>query len=564
MAISSEQGVEALNRLRSTEPPLWLAPSTSLAEAARAASQHLFYVLRPHAPKSPFDELLINGFDAEQIWQQIDLQSQPLLSGLRRDIRKYEKNPEEIAKIGKVVDDEDGMDVEDSYDDYEEDEVGEGEDNEGGEETESEEGGSDEGEQENGKGGVIEDGFLKIKELEEFMVEDEAREYGLETEKKKKNKKKKSVHDSDEEEEEDKGEKQKRKDDAEEEDDEIDFFGYGGDEDDGLDNARYEDFFGSKKNKVSKQKSKPIEVSGEDEDEDSDDGQDEDERNDNLSTHDGSKELSDSDDGQDKDAVVENKRNNNLSTHEKQLKKLRSEIEKNEKANLEPKTWTMQGEVTAAKRPKNSALEVDLDFEHNLRPAPVITEEVTASLEEIIQKRILEERFDDVQKVPSFLVKAPRELKELDENKSKRGLAEVYEEEFVQKTDPASAPLSFSDEQKNEARTLFKKICLKLDALSHFHFAPKPVIEDMSIQANVPALAMEEIAPMAISDAAMLAPEEVFGGKGDIKEEAELTQAERKRRRANKKRKFKSEAAKRPAKKTRESTLQNHNGKEEQ
>lgn len=46
---------------------------------------------------------------------------------------------------------------------------------------------------------------------------------------------------------------------------------------------------------------------------------------------------------------------------------------------------------------------------------------------------------------------------------------------------------------------------------------------------------------MAVSDAAMLAPEEVFTGKGDVKEETELTQAERKRRRANKKRKFKGE-----------------------
>lgn len=48
-----------------------------------------------------------------------------------------------------------------------------------------------------------------------------------------------------------------------------------------------------------------------------------------------------------------------------------------------------------------------------------------------------------------------------------------------------------------------------------------------------------QIAPLAVSDAAMLAPEEVFAGKGDIKDEAELTQAERKRRRANKKRKYK-------------------------
>lgn len=37
----------------------------------------------------------------------------------------------------------------------------------------------------------------------------------------------------------------------------------------------------------------------------------------------------------------------------------------------------------------------------------------------------------------------------------------------------------------------------------------------------------------------MLAPEEVFSSKGDIKEETELTKEDRKRRRAKKKRKFK-------------------------
>ena len=49
---------------------------------------------------------------------------------------------------------------------------------------------------------------------------------------------------------------------------------------------------------------------------------------------------------------------------------------------------------------------------------------------------------------------------------------------------------------------------------------------------------------MAVSDAAMLAPEEIFSGTGKIKEELELTQEERKRRRAKKKRKFKGKGIK--------------------
>jgi len=51
-------------------------------------------------------------------------------------------------------------------------------------------------------------------------------------------------------------------------------------------------------------------------------------------------------------------------------------------------------QVTDASRPKNSALEVDLDFEHNMRPAPVITEEVTATLEDMIKNRIIEVNFN--------------------------------------------------------------------------------------------------------------------------------------------------------------------------
>ncbi|BAT76074.1 hypothetical protein VIGAN_01403200 [Vigna angularis var. angularis] len=520
MVNASDAGVEALRRLKATDTHLWLAPNVELSEAARTASQYLFSTLKPFSPKTPLDQLLVEGFDAEQIWQQIDLQSQPLLSTLRRRLKQLAENPEEISQLkvlsesGNKVEeksrdewegDSDGFD-EELDEEEEEEEEGDEDEEEQGEEEGMEEDEEDEvgDEEDNEEGGGIEDKFLKIDELAKYLDKEEEDFQNAEADRE--------------------GEEE----DDDEESDEDDDFG-SGDEDDvdeeaeDMENARYEDFFGGKKERGSKRKAQVLRESKYSEDEG--------------------------------DIEFDNEKKRTASGHEKELEKIQSKIEQMEKANIEPKTWIMQGEVTAAKRPKNSALEVDLDFEHNVRPTPVITEEVTASIEDMIKNRIIEGLFNDVQRLPKLPSKVPREVKELDDNKSKQGLAEIYEQEYVQKTDPTSAPLSFKDEQKNEATMLFKRLCLKLDALSHFNFAPKPVIEDMSIQVNVPALAMEEIAPVAVSDAAMLAPEEVFDGKGDIKEEVELTQAERKRRRANKKRKFKEEAVKKTKKKTQEGAI---------
>lgn len=530
---------------------MYLTPSSELANAARIASEHLFASLKPYTPKSPFDRLLIDEkFDAEQIWQQIDLQSQPLISAIRRQVNKFEKDPQELKDIFKSSEPDqekkrelvlEGEKEEDDEDDDELDDESDQEEDEDEDEIEEDE--SEEGERESKEGGGVgvEDKFLNIQEMKEFMEDDEAREYGVN---KKKQVVKKMARRFGEEDDEEVDEEE----DDEEDNDELGVLELAGEEDmSDAEDARYEDFFTStkkhdqsKKPKVN-EKVQDIGISDEAETEDSDTG---DEENDGMGSDDEMKTA-------------------NLSTHEKQLLEQRAKIEEVERENLEAKSWTMQGEVNATKRPKNSALEVDLDWERNAKPPPVITEEVSQSIEELIMKRISEGHFDDVQKAPSLPSKAPREMKELDENQSKKGLGEIYADEYAQKTGLVSQALSFSDEQKKEASVLFKKLCLKLDALSHFHFTPKPVIEDMSIQTNVPALAMEEIAPLAVSDAAMLAPEEVFSGKGDIKEEAELTQEDRKRRRAHKKRKFKAENAKRMAKKPRESTQTAGEGKEE-
>uniref|UniRef100_A0A0C9RNM7 TSA: Wollemia nobilis Ref_Wollemi_Transcript_8009_1601 transcribed RNA sequence n=1 Tax=Wollemia nobilis TaxID=56998 RepID=A0A0C9RNM7_9CONI len=365
-----------------------------------------------------------------------------------------------------------------------------------------------------GKAGGVEDRFLKINDLEKFLEEAEHQSFEPS------NAEGENTDDDDEDE-----------DEVEDEGDDMGEEETGDDSEKGAQHEksakrpRYEDFFGGKKKAKLKRSSASLSESD---------------------------DMESGDDNNSDDEHDEKQPKEKPSKHERQMEKIHKKMKELEKANLETKSWTMQGEVTAAKRPKNSALEVELEFEHNMRPAPVITEEVTASLEDIIKHRIVEEHFDDVQRKPALPSTAPKERIELDENKSERGLAEIYESEYMQKTGLAAAPTSSSDALKKEAALLFKRLCVKLDALSHFQFTPKPVIEDMSIQANVPALAMEEVAPMAVSEASMLAPEELFSGEGVVKEEGELTREDRKRLRAKKKRKLRAENSNKEIKKKRQ------------
>lgn len=65
------------------------------------------------------------------------------------------------------------------------------------------------------------------------------------------------------------------------------------------------------------------------------------------------------------------------------------EIATLEDENVAAKDWTLMGEANAKMRPENSLLATDLDFEHIAKAVPIITEEVTKTLEETIKQRIL-------------------------------------------------------------------------------------------------------------------------------------------------------------------------------
>ncbi|XP_030353845.1 U3 small nucleolar ribonucleoprotein protein MPP10 [Strigops habroptila] len=225
------------------------------------------------------------------------------------------------------------------------------------------------------------------------------------------------------------------------------------------------------------------------------------------------------------------------SSFEKRQEKMSKKIKSLEEELLEEKPWQLKGEVTGQKRPENSLLEETVLFDHAVRMAPVITEETTFQLEDIIKQRILDEAWDDVvpKEKPKEEVFEYKKRITLDAEKSKLSLAEIYEQEYMklhqQKTEEEENP------EHKEIQEMMDSLFQKLDALCNFHFTPKPPVPEVKIVSNLPAISMEEVAPVAVSDAALLAPEEIKekNKAGDVKTDAEKTSTDKKRERRKKK-----------------------------
>jgi len=211
------------------------------------------------------------------------------------------------------------------------------------------------------------------------------------------------------------------------------------------------------------------------------------------------------------------------SSFEQRQERLQSRIEDLEEEAIGPKPWQLMGESNADVRPPNALLEEDLFFDHTSRIAPVITEETTKTLEDIIKQRIKDQAFDDVERKVKP-VYDPTEYKKklvLDQEKSKFSLAEIYEQEYLKKqeeTEQTPQASSLADpiqnkESEEKAHTVIRKmmndVFAKLDALSNFHYTPKMPVPEIKIVSNMPSIVMEEIAPVTVSDATLLAPEEV-------------------------------------------------------
>ncbi|PWN43789.1 Mpp10 protein [Ceraceosorus guamensis] len=206
------------------------------------------------------------------------------------------------------------------------------------------------------------------------------------------------------------------------------------------------------------------------------------------------------------------------STHERRMAALQEEIDMLEQENVGKRDWTLMGEASSKKRPENSLLEEDLEFESAGKAKPIITEEVTEGLEDLIKTRILENRFDDVVRkrnieATPFL---PSRLLELSDAKSAKSLAQLYEDEYAASRGDgesgASAPAADAKLQKEheEIEQVFDEVCAKLDALSNAHYTPKAPKTSIRTIANTPTISIESALPSTSSAGTMLAPEEIY------------------------------------------------------
>ncbi|XP_029353373.1 U3 small nucleolar ribonucleoprotein MPP10 isoform X1 [Echeneis naucrates] len=555
-----EECVKKINA-NTAQPENFLSLQDEVAADFTSLTKTLYDLHKAQEPAnykgSQLAQLVVEDFDEEQIWQELELQNRPVLNHFKSVVdealsdetltvlAEEEEDEEEDDEAGVETDDEnevageDGDRAEDNTDedsdlDFDVDAL------ENREKQKKEVGRKDT--KTKGVPSEVDDKFFKLSEMESFLDDMDKQE-------------------------------------GKEDDDEnaVDYFhDLPSDEDDDLDldeiistkkqkkklvtssrNLKYKDFFDAvegEPGKADDQSDSEDEGQGEGEEEmeDDDDEYDDEEEGDEEEERGDSKpsykkvtfKLSEDEESEGEDIedifggkAPSSKKSESKSSFEKRQEKMSEKIQELEKAALAEKPWQLSGEVTAQTRPENSMLEEDVEFEQASRMAPTITEETTLQLEDIIKQRIKDQAFDDVvrKEKPKEEVFEYKKRLTLDHEKSKQSLAEIYEQEYLKQAQQKT------EEEENPAHVEIQKLMdtlfLKLDALSNFHFTPKPPVAEVKVVSNLPSITMEEVAPVNVSDATLLAPEEIKekNKAGDVLGDTEKTSTDKKRERRHKK-----------------------------
>ncbi|XP_072167521.1 U3 small nucleolar ribonucleoprotein protein MPP10-like [Diadema setosum] len=575
---------------------------------------------------NPLSELITEGFDEEQIWQELELQNEPCIDSLLKRVAKAVagSSSQRHARRQEMV--SQGEEGETDESDHTEDEDEHSDDQDDGEEDPDESNAdiqrtrhrkdgedfddSDESDTNfdidslqmrtklrgkvsvkedtahSGKGrtksSVVDDMFFKLDDMERFLEMEDAREAKRLRQMERREAGGKPGGDDDEgeedEEEEDDDEMVDYFDDASSDEDERQIAAGKSEQKKSSRDFMYSDFFSEPGTRV---QNKPVkkkvhfleEKDKEDEDKEEDihGGKEKEKDFDEESFEDADEDLleelrkssatrnkgdlfggSSESEGEDYGDILggpqkKRKDGGEQSSFEKRQEKLRQRISELEQGNIAEKSWQLGGEVGAAKRPENSLLEENLDFDVATRPAPIITEETTRTLEDVIKQRVLDQAWDDVQRKTKPKEEAYEFKKRitLDQEKSKLSLGEIYEQEFIKQTQQGQTEEK-EDPMHADIKKSMKSLFMKLDALSQHHFTPKPVRPEVKVITNTPAISMEEVIPLTVTESSRLAPEEIQGKeKGELKGKAEKTLTDKKRELRRKKQQQRARAQER-------------------
>lgn len=499
------------------KPEMFLEVQLEVAETMKRLTKDLYDVVdqweskTASSSKDELPSLVVDNFDDEQIWQQLELRNTRLVKDLILSVSRVatksnicfgvdlgkqesqqkperhdqdENDKSDLADVGaeEESDDDEDFNLSDASEgDDDDEEVGD----HGGD------GGAHAIARDTQQSSIVDDAFFRLADMEAFADREEKAADA-------------QGSDSDEE--------------------DIDYFGeLSSDEDDpeekGGRNATYKDFFDPPAFAPNSSSNKDV---------------------DSASTRtNGYRELHQSNTA--KDDVQK-------SSFEQSQEFIKKKIKQFEEQNLQPRPWRLQGEVEGTARPENSLLQEYIQFDHATRQPVAITDETTKCLEDVILQRIRDKAWDDVER-KTRPTEEPFELRRrvtLDQEKSKLSLAQVYEQQFLEKqknmdedTPPKENPAHV------EIRTAMRDLFTKLDALSNFHMMPKPVSAEMKVVSNLPSLSVEEVTPVGVSDASLLAPQEVKNKpKGELVSKGERTRTQKLRERRLKKALQKRRAAK--------------------
>ncbi|UYV64248.1 MPHOSPH10 [Cordylochernes scorpioides] len=187
--------------------------------------------------------------------------------------------------------------------------------------------------------------------------------------------------------------------------------------------------------------------------------------------------------------------------YKRRERKFLETVRQKEEEALQEQDWKMKGEVDARSRDKDSMLEEHLQTKLPVWNSQPLTPEYMAEIHRIILQRCI----DDVWDSPVRQVRPKenhynyRKHKELNKEKSKKSLCAIYEEKLLAGQNLLKLQEDDSEQLKN-IKTKMAALFKSVDALSQFHYQPRPQdVPASNTSLNMPAFTAEEAGPDIVS-----------------------------------------------------------------